>query len=284
MYCSLISKTNNAHYICEKNDIHDVFHDHNYTKAKKLPFDVVSYNNLCFDPCSDRVNYNDLLPNCVYFSVDGAIKCSNITNNYNYHLFNGELLTFCNNSDTIKPNKLLIDDIPQNNLHFDANSISTNYHSVNSNDVYFDACENTEHSVIHSYLSPTNVHFNSSDVNENPNQSAKDNSLKSPHCTYVYSHDVSNKTEHSVSYNNLNNISLCVYSNSDDTNQGVNSNQNNLDLNSYTNNDDNGYENVEDNSDNDINANDDNMETSNDDDDNNNDNYNSDNTNVYLLS
>ena len=63
-----------------------------------------------------------------------------------------------------------------------------------------------------------------------------------------------------------------MYSNSDDTNQGVNSNQNNLDLNSYTNNDDNGYENVEDNSDNDINANDDNMETSNDDGDNNDDN------------
>ena len=137
MYCSLNSQTNNAHYyISEKNDIHVLVHDdHNFAKVKNIPFNVVSYNKLCFHPSSDRVNYNYLLPNCENFNNDSNIKCNNTTKHYNYHPLNGELWTSCNSSEkteecseqtTTKPNKLQIDYIPQNNLHFDANNISSN--------------------------------------------------------------------------------------------------------------------------------------------------------------
>ena len=133
--------------------------------------DCVSHNKLCFDSCSVRVDNNALFPNCVYFPVDSAIKCNNTRKCYNYEPSNLELLTSCNSSEnneecneqnTLNPDKLPIDCIPDSNSNFNSNGISANCFSLNSNDVYFNfdsACDDIEHTVMHSNVNPTNVYI-----------------------------------------------------------------------------------------------------------------------------
>ena len=157
----------------------EIYEDHNYLTSNKFPFDLDSYDKLCFDSCSDMVHYNALLQNCVHFNIDSAIKCINGRKNNNHDLSNVEILTACsasekteeyNDYNIVKPNKLTIDYVHYNNLLFDYNSISTYHFSVNSNNApcEFDSeCENTDHSDIHSNVKPINVYFNFSDVNVN---------------------------------------------------------------------------------------------------------------------